>query len=180
MTIPAAPTGYKTVNPFVITADAAGLIEFVTAVFGGKEVPEAHTLDDDGLILHSEVVIGDSIVMIADRKPDWPVTPGLLQVYVDDVPATLAAAVERGARVVTDPTEFFGDVLSRAVDAWGNLWWIYQHSGEEQSWGADADAAEAWDASGDTADAADWSSEATPELTYIHDTLLEAMRGLAR
>jgi PhnB protein len=185
MTAPAAPTGYNTVNPFVIASDAAGLIEFVTAVFGGREVPEAHTLDDDGLILHSEVVIGDSIVMIADRKADWPVTHGLLQVYVRDMTATLAAAAERGARIVTEPTEFYGDVLSRAIDAWGNLWWISQHSGEEPSTEAAADGSngsgqsEATDWSGDQTDAAEWSSEPTPELTYIHDTLLVAMRGLA-
>ncbi|KUM35271.1 glyoxalase [Arthrobacter sp. EpRS71] len=177
MSIPQAPEGYNTVNSFIITEDAPGMISFLTTVFRAQAIPEAHTLDDDGLILHSELKVGDSTVMVAERKPDWPFTPSLLQVYVDDLDATLASAIGLGATVVTAPTDFFGDRLSRVVDPWSNLWWIYQHSGEAPEW---VDSATDWgDVSPDNEDAS-WAAEASPELVYIHDTLLTTMKGLGR
>ncbi|MPS76133.1 MAG: glyoxalase, partial [Microbacterium sp.] len=84
------PAGSNTVNPFLMTDDAARIIDFVIEVFDASDVPQARTLDTDGLILHSELRIGDSMITVADRKPDWPFTPGFLQVYVVDVEATLA------------------------------------------------------------------------------------------
>jgi PhnB protein len=90
--VPAASAGYATVNPFIITQDADGLIDFLKQVFGATERPEARTLDDDGLLLHAELAVGNATVMFAERKPGWPFTPSLLQVYVDDVDATLDLA----------------------------------------------------------------------------------------
>jgi PhnB protein len=163
--IPAAPAGYATVNPFIITHDADGLIDFLKQVFEVTERPEARTLDDDGLLLHAELAIGNATIIFAERKPGWPFTPSLLQVYVDDVDTTLRVARQLGATVVTDPTDFFGDTFSRFRDPWSNLWWVYRHSG--QTWTGDAatTGAEEWD-------------QTSPGLTYIHDTLLAAMQQL--
>lgn len=167
MTAPIAPDGYNTINSFIITERASAMISFLTEVFGAQEVAGAHTLDDDGLLLHSELKIGDSTVMVADRKPDWPFTPSLLQVYVDDLDATLAAAQQLGATVVTTPTDFYGDILARIVDPWSNMWWVYQHSGEVPEWDESS-----------TEESAEWGNEPSPELAYVHDTLLQAMRSL--
>lgn len=171
MSIPASPVGYSTVNPFIIARDADGLIRFVTEVFDGVDHPDARTMDNDGLLLHAELQLGGSTIMFAERKPGWPFTPGLTQVYVDDVEATLKRAEELGAEIVTRPTPFFGEVFSRFLDPWGNLWWVYSTSA------AEADGAEGWGHDSDT----DWSAgdaeetwQPTPELTYIHDSLIEA------
>lgn len=172
--IPARPDGSNTVNPFLMTDDAARIIDFLTRVFGAIDVPEARTLDTDGLILHSELRIGDSLITVADRKPDWPFTPGFLQVYVDDVEATLERAVALGARIVTRPTDFFGDTFSRFTDPSGNLWWVYRHEPQEAAW----DAAPPEDAGTTDADAEDWSSFTSPELEYIHESLVSAMTSL--
>ena len=85
--------------------------------------------------------------------------------YVDDVESTLDVARQLGATVVTEPTGFFGDTFSRFRDPWSNLWWVYRHGA--QTWAGDAAAGgtEEWD-------------QASPELTYIHDILLTAMRQL--
>jgi PhnB protein len=177
---PPVPAGSNTVNPFIVTDGAAELIGFLTEVFGAEDVPEARTLDADGLILHAELRVGDSLLTIADRKPDWPFTPALVRVYVEDVDAVLERAAKLGGRVVTRPTDFFGDTLSRFQDPSGNLWWVYRH---------DLDAAGAWsedsagdwssDAEGQGAEAdAGWESFSTPELEYIHSTLNEAMGSL--
>jgi PhnB protein len=181
--IPKAPEGYSTVNPFIITRDADGLINFLKQVFEASERPEARTMDDDGLLLHAELAIGDTTVMLAERKPDWPFTPSLLQVYVADVPATLESARQLGASVVTEPTEFYGDTFSRVRDSWGNLWWIYSHEGEEGEWASGHDAeltrgqAAGWASDGSESSSDDWD-KTSPGLTYIHDTLLTAMQTL--
>lgn len=172
--VPAAPAGSATVNPFIWTDDAAGLIDFLIEVFGATEVPEARTADTDGLVLHSELLIGDSTLTIADRKPGWPYTPAFVRVYVEDPAATLERAAARGARIVTEPTDFFGDVLSRFADPYGHIWWVYKHNPGAQAWDtADADAD--W---GDAGADESWESFTTPELTYIHTTLMDAMSNL--
>jgi PhnB protein len=169
--LPAAPEGYATVNPFIITDDAGGLIEFLKQVLGATERPEARTVDGDGLLLHAELEIGDTTVMLADRKPDWPFTPSLLQVYVDEVDTTLETARRLNATVVTEPTEFYGDLFSRMRDPWNNLWWVYQHRVPAE------DEATDWSAEGAEADRDAWD-QASPELQYIHDTLLTALPSI--
>ena len=162
------PEGYNTINPFIVTRDALKFIEFLEKVFGAKEVKEAHTLDSDGLLLHAELKIGNSILMVADTKADWPFTPSLLQIYVEEVEKTLKHAEELGARIVTQPTEFYGDLFSRFVDPWHNLWWVYQHHIEN-----------VWEENVSTDNSESWNME-SGELIYIHDTLLETMEHLGK
>lgn len=181
--VPARPAGSNTINPFLMTDDAARIIAFLIDVFGAVDVAEARTLDTDGLILHSELRIGDSVITIADRKPDWPFTPGFVQVYVDDVEATLERAQRLGARIVTRPTDFFGDTFSRFSDPSGNLWWVYRHEPQAASeWSAESDAEGGADWEADGADGAagaeDWSDFSSPELEYIHESLVAAMSAL--
>lgn len=179
--IPPAPAGSNTVNSFIMTDDALGLIAFVGAVFDAFENLDARTADADGLVLHSEIHIGDSLLTIADRKPTWPYTPAFTRVYVVDAAATLERAVAQGARIVTEPTEFWGDVFSRFADPFGHLWWVYQHTPAEQGWDAapssddSPTATDGWNA--DEAGES-WENFATPELDYIHASLIDAMASL--
>ena len=160
------PTGFSTLNPILITHDAAGLLAFLREVFGGHENDDVRTVDMDGLLLHSELEIGGTTLTIADRKPGWPYLPQLNQIYVGDVESVLDRAVERGARVVTEPTDFFGTVFSRMLDPWGNLWWVYRHGeAPELDWEADEG----------KADAGEWTD---PDLAYIHRTLVEEMPSM--
>jgi PhnB protein len=168
--------GFATINPFIITRDAAGLIEFLKRVFDATERAEARTIDGDGMLLHAELSIGNATVMVGERKPDWPFTPALLQIYVDDLETTLDTARRLGATVVTEPTEFYGDTFSRFRDPWRNLWWVYRHGGPSDA--GDGQMAAGWgDDDSDDDSSAGWE-ESSPELTYIHDTLLTAMRDL--
>lgn len=163
------PKGYNTVNPFLFAKDALRLIEFLTEVFEAEEDMAGHTIDTDGLLLHSEILIGSSRVMIAERKPRWPSALSFLQVYVDNVETVLARAERLGASIVTRPTEFFGDLFSRFLDPWGNLWWVYQHN---------PGPSEAVEPQDDFTDSGDQSWEPTKEMVYIHETLLEVMEEL--
>jgi len=162
------PEGYNTINPFIITKSAIKFIEFLERVFGAKQVKEAYTMDIDGLLLHAELRVGNSTIMIADTKEGWPFTPSLLQIYVEDVETTLQRAEELGAEIVTKPTAFYGDIFSRFVDPWDNLWWVYQHNGEIT-----------WEENTDTEEGDAWATESS-ELSYIHETLLETMRRLGK
>ncbi len=120
------PGGGAGLNPFVVVEGAAAFIDFLVEVFGGVEVAEARSPMPDGLLIHGEVTMGDAHLLLVDRLDCWPAHPGLLQLWVDDVEATLEDAKARGARTVTPATPFFAEsTLGRMVDPWGNLWWLY-------------------------------------------------------
>ncbi len=127
----ALPPGYGSVNPFVAIRGPGGapaFIQFVVDVFKAQETLAAHTVDADELLIHAEVRIGDSTVMLCDAKPHWAFTPALLQVYVSDVTAVLNRAKAGGAAVVTEPTDFHGGQrLARFQDPWHNVWWLFEY-----------------------------------------------------
>jgi uncharacterized glyoxalase superfamily protein PhnB len=115
--LPPVPDGYHAVNPWVIPKGAVAFIRFLEEVLRGKERKEARTYDDDGLLIHAEVEIGDSVLGIFDSKDDWPRTPSFLQVYVEDASGVLAQAEEAGAEIVTELSDFvYGETLARFRD----------------------------------------------------------------
>ncbi len=122
------PIGYNAVNMFIlIKGDAKKFIEFVEQVFGGIERKQVRTPDKDGLLIHAEVQLGDSSLLIADSKPDWLFTPAFIQVYVKDAQSILDRAQKAGAVVVTEVSDFYNSLkLARLKDAWGNIWWLYE------------------------------------------------------
>jgi PhnB protein len=124
----AAITGRgSSLNPFAIIADAAGFIEFATSVFGAVENTVARTATPSGLLIHAEVELGDSLLLLSDPQAGWPERPGLFQLWISDLAAILDLAAGQGATVVTPPTPFYGAVtLARLQDRWKNLWWLYQ------------------------------------------------------
>jgi PhnB protein len=118
-----APEGYTSVAPWVVTDDTGALLDFVAAAFDGEEI--ARVAVEDGTIGHGEIRVGDTVVLAFDRRPDWPVMPALLRVYVPDADAAMAAAVAHGARVVTGVADSaWGDRGGRVRDPFGNVWWV--------------------------------------------------------
>jgi uncharacterized glyoxalase superfamily protein PhnB len=106
---------------------AAAWLEFVEQAFDTK--PAFAVRNEDGTIGHAEITIGDSVVMAFDAQPDWPDTPSLLSVYVDDADESVAQAVAAGATVITPLTtsKLVGDRGARIKDPAGNIWWIQTH-----------------------------------------------------
>ncbi|WP_030760047.1 VOC family protein [Streptomyces sp. NRRL F-2664] len=118
-----APEGCTSVAPWVVTDDTGALLDFITAVFDGEEL--ARVPVEDGSIGHGEIRVGDTVVLAFDRRPDWPVMPSLLRVYVPDADAAMAAAVAHGAQVVTEIADSaWGDRGGRVRDPFGNIWWV--------------------------------------------------------
>jgi PhnB protein len=116
-------TSYQTVVPYLIVPGVPALIGFLTEVFGADEV-QRH-LSPEGHIMHAEVRIGDSIVMVADAAEDTPAMPTTLQLLVDDVDATYAHALRAGAASLRAPADQpYGYRNAGVRDASGNHWWI--------------------------------------------------------
>ncbi|MFE5804859.1 VOC family protein [Streptomyces sp. NPDC056491] len=118
-----APEGYTSVAPWVVTDDTGALLDFITAAFDGEEIARVEV--EDGSIGHGEIRVGDTVVLAFDRRPDWPVMPAMLRVYVPDADAAMVAAVAHGARVVTEAVDSaWGDRGGRVRDPFGNIWWV--------------------------------------------------------
>ena len=117
------PANYNSVSPYLIVNGANGTIDFLINVFGAVELrrfPGA-----DGKLMHAEVRIDDTVVMLADGAEAWPPIPSYVHVYVRDVDATYKRALEAGAVSVQEPVQK-GDEDKRGgvKDAGGTTWWI--------------------------------------------------------
>lgn len=91
------PDGYNSVSPYLIVDGASDTIEFLEAVFGATELRKFP--DADGRLMHAEVRIDDTVVMLADGVDDWPPVPSFVHVYVSDVDAVYRKALEAGGGI---------------------------------------------------------------------------------
>ena len=116
------PEGYHTLTPQTIVDDAAETIAFLETVFDAA-VEEVY--ENDGFIQHAQVRIGDSPLMLASSSESFGEFPVMMNVYVDDVDAVFARAVEHGATPLREPEDqFYGDRTGGVRDGQGNQWWI--------------------------------------------------------
>jgi len=118
------PSGYSTVSPYLIAAGAQAVIAFLEQAFGAKPLRRYDL--PDGSIMHAEVMIGDTVVMLGDAGGDWPAVQAHLHVYVDDVDATYRRALDAGGVPVQPPERKGQDPDRRGGvrDPAGNTWWI--------------------------------------------------------
>lgn len=114
---------YQTVVPYLIVRGVPDLITFLARVFGAEEL-QRH-LSPDGDIMHAEVRIGDSVVMIAEATGTIEAMPTTLQLLVDDVDATYDHALKAGAVSLRLPEDQpYGYRNAGVRDASGNRWWL--------------------------------------------------------
>ena len=125
MAVSHSPKGYGTVTPYLVVKDAVKLIAFIKSVFGGKEL---HLMKGpDGRVVHAEMQIGDSKVMLGE-SPEGKVMNALLTVYVPDCDAVYAKALAAGATSVREPADqFYGDRTGGFNDPLGNQWFVSTH-----------------------------------------------------
>lgn len=117
------PKNYNSVSPYLVVDGASATIEFLKTVFGAIEL--CRFLRPDGKLMHAEVRIDDTIVMIADGGEGWPPIPCHVHVYVNDVDEKYRHALEAGASSVQEPIKK-GDEDKRGgvKDIGGTTWWI--------------------------------------------------------
>jgi PhnB protein len=120
------PAGYHTVTPYLVVADAEGLMGFLCAAFGAEILRRA--VRADGTIANAELRIGDSMVMVAQAREPWKPLPSGFYLYVPDTDAAYKAALAAGGASLLEPSDqFYGDRNAGVQDAWGNNWWIATH-----------------------------------------------------
>lgn len=125
------PKGYHSVTPAITVRDGAKAIDFYKEAFGAEEVERME--GPDGSIMHAEIRIGDSKIMLGGENPMWemksPLTlggvHGSLHIYVDDADAAFARAIAAGCEV-RQPLEdaFWGDRYGKVTDPFGHQWGI--------------------------------------------------------
>lgn len=117
------PEGYTSVAPYLIVDGAAGTIDFLKQVFGATELRRFQA--EGGGIMHAEVRIDDTVVMVADAAEGWPALGSHVHVYVADVDDTHRRALAAGAESVQEPVQKEDEDKRGGVkDAGGTTWWI--------------------------------------------------------
>ncbi len=124
MNRPYKPEGYPSVSAYVMVDGAQRVIDFLKKTFGATELRRFD--GPDGSILHVEVRIDDSVVMLSDGGGSFPAFPVWLHVYVPDVDETWRRALAAGGVPVQEPQQKKDDPDRRGgvKDPSGNTWWI--------------------------------------------------------
>jgi PhnB protein len=122
---PEALSRYHTITPLLTVKNAQQAIDFYKLAFGAEE--RMRMPGPDGSIMHAELVIGDSTLMLSDAIQQ-PETRSTLHVYVDDCDSLYQRAIAAGGRSKLEPADmFWGDRFGQLEDPFGNLWSIATH-----------------------------------------------------
>jgi len=119
------PDGYHTITPYFAVRDAAKLMDFLKRAFDAEEVDKLAM--PDGTVMHGQMKVGDSMVMIGHVPPDanYPLMPAMLYMYVKDADAAYRKAMQAGGKSVMEPIDqFYGDRSGAVEDPAGNQWWL--------------------------------------------------------
>jgi PhnB protein len=131
MTTKTQPTGYTTLQPYLIIKNCAAALDFYKKVFGATE--RMRMTRPDGAIAHAEIQIGDSCVMMADEHPEigafspehYGGSPISLHFYDDDCDAVFHRAIAAGAKQERPPADQpYGERMAGVICPFGYKWWV--------------------------------------------------------
>jgi uncharacterized glyoxalase superfamily protein PhnB len=122
------PSGYNSVSPYFIVKGAEKWIALLIKVFSALELRRFS--NDDKSIMHVEVQIDDSVIMLSEATDKYPANEFLIHVYVPDVHATFKKAIDAGCEAVQQPERKGGDSDTRGMfkDFAGNMWAVASQS----------------------------------------------------
>lgn len=135
MAVKPIPEGFTSVTPHLIIKDAAKAIDFYKKAFGAEEICRMPG-PDGKTVMHAEIKIGNSHVMLADEFPEYGcVGPQTLKgssvtihLYVNDADKVYNQAVAAGAKSTMPPTDmFWGDRYGKLEDPFGHNWSVATH-----------------------------------------------------
>jgi len=135
-TVKPIPEGYHSVTPYLIIGDgrASEALGFYARAFGATEIMRMP--GPNGGIMHAEIRLGDSVLMLADEAPKMEAygpkhyggSPVTLHVYVPDVDATVKQAETAGATIIRPlADQFYGDRTAGLKDPFGHKWYLATH-----------------------------------------------------
>ena len=126
MAVKPIPDQYHAVTPYLLGSGTLKLIDLLKKAFDAIETERV--MGQGGTVMHAEVRIGDSMLMLSDGGGDWKPMPTVLYLYVTDADAMYKRALAAGATSVVEPvTQFYGDRHGGVKDPSGNVWWIATH-----------------------------------------------------
>lgn len=116
------PANYNSVSPYFIVNGAQKFIDLMKDIFDAKELRRYDM--PDGTIMHAEIQMDDSVIMLGDSSDKFPPVPIVMHVYVPNVDETFEKAIKAGCEIVEHPKERDGDPDRRATfkDFAGNMW----------------------------------------------------------
>jgi PhnB protein len=117
------PTGHQAVMPYLILNGASKFIDFTQKVFDAKLV-STHLRDDQKTIMHAEIGIDGSTIMLAEATEQFAPQTAHLFVYVEDADKSFEAAKDNGAEVMTELSDQDYGRTCGVTDPTGNVWWI--------------------------------------------------------
>jgi PhnB protein len=132
--VAAIPAGYHTVTPYLVCRGAADAIAFYKKAFGAKE--RVRMAGPDGRVMHAELLIGNSMLMLGDEAPEQGATSPQqiggtavhVFLYVPNIDKAFAQAAAAGATVEMPPTDmFWGDRYGKLADPFGHKWAMGTH-----------------------------------------------------
>lgn len=133
-TVQPIPEGMHSLTPHIVCRDAPAAMDFYIRALGAREA--CRLAGPDGKLMHGMMWIGHSALMLVDENPEWGMlsplsltgTPVVLHLYVEDVDAALARAVEAGATLTMPAADmFWGDRYGQVRDPFGHQWSIATH-----------------------------------------------------
>lgn len=126
MSIKPIPDGYHTITPYLVCERLSKLIDFLKTAFDAIEI-ERH-LSKTGRVMHAEIKIGDSIIMMGEAMEGFPPVQTSLYFYVEDIDSVYNKAIKAGGISLMEPAnQFYGDRNAGVQDPSGNKWWIATH-----------------------------------------------------
>ncbi len=140
MAVKPIPDGYHSVTPYLIVKGAAKAIDFYKNAFGATELMRFP--GPNNTVMHAEIKIGDSPIMLADERDSGPYrnplafggTPVSLMVYVEDVDTVFKQAVSLGAESTSAvQDQFYGDRSGNLTDPFGHVWTVATHQEDVSS-----------------------------------------------
>ena len=133
MSVKTIPQGFHSLTPSIVCKNAAKAIEFYKEVFHAKE--KERMTGPGGLIMHAELSIGDSMLMLCDEIPCMAQAPAgnplpsyNIFLYLDNVDNTFQRAVQAGSKIeMALENQFWGDRYGKVRDPFGHVWGLAQH-----------------------------------------------------
>ena len=112
-----------TVTPYLVVPDADAELTFLKTAFGATEV--SCQRNADSTVMHAEIRIGDSLIMLGQAGGPWKPRPAALYLWIQDVDATYAKALQAGATSESEPEDKpYGHRNAGVIDRNGVTWWI--------------------------------------------------------
>jgi PhnB protein len=127
MPVKPIPESYHTATPYLVVKGADKTIEFMKQAFGAKATHEP-MLSPDGKVMHADLMIGDSHVMLSEATDQHPAMQSMIHLYVPNVDTVYQRAVAAGGKSFMEPADqFYGDRGAGVHDQSGCAWYIATH-----------------------------------------------------